>query len=130
MLTQYQHREAATAAAHDGCAAAAVVLPDLDGIQLTILGLHNCQGSTIMHAHASGPACHAIYGPNGPYSWPPVWIRDSSGQSGMDGEIALRLEIVPPLSRATTWIEVRATGPSAQARARVPLRWQTPSPLT
>ena len=135
VLTQYQHREAGTAPAHDGYAAAAVVLPDLDGIQLMILGLHNCQDHTIMHMHASGPACHTIYGPDGLYSGPPIWIRDSggrwhttrtSGQSGMDGEIALRLEIVPPLSRATTWIEVRATGQSAQARARLPLRWQTP----
>ena len=134
MLTQYQHREAGAAPAHDGCAAAAVVLPELDGIQLMILGLHNCQDSTIMHMHASGPACHTIYGPDGLYSWPPIWIHDSggrwhatrtSGQSGMNGEIALRLEIVPPLSRATTWIEVRATGQSAQARARLPLRWQT-----
>ena len=62
VLTQYLHREAGTAPAHDGYAAAAVVLPDLDGIQLMILGLHNCQDSTIMHMHASGPACHAIYG--------------------------------------------------------------------
>jgi hypothetical protein len=74
-----------------------------------------------------------IYGPDGLHSWPPIWIRDSggrwhatrtSGQSGMDGEIALRLEIVPPLSQATTWIDVRATGQSAQARAILPLRWQ------
>ena len=137
VLTQYQHREAGAAAVRDGGAAAAVVLPELDGIQLMILGLHNCQDSTIMHMHASGPACHTIYGPGGLYSWPPIWIRDSSGrwhatrtsgQSGMDGEIALRLEIVPPLSRATTWIEVRATGQSAQARARLPLRWQSLSP--
>ena len=135
VLTQYQHRQAGAAPAHDGYAAAAVVLPELDGIQLMILGLHNCQDSTIVHAHASGPACHTIYGPDGLYSWPSIWIRDSggrwhatrtSGQSGMDGEIALRLEIVPPLSRATTWIEVRATGQSAQARARLPLHWQTP----
>jgi hypothetical protein len=135
VLTQYQHREAGTAPAHDGYAAAAVILPDLDGIQLMILGLHNCQDHTIMHMHASGPACHTIYGPDGLYSGPPIWIHDSggrwhttrtSGQSGMDGEIALRLEIVPPLSRATTWIEVRANGQSAQARARLPLRWQTP----
>jgi hypothetical protein len=97
------------------------------------LGLHNCQDSTIMHAHASGPASHTIYGPDGLYSWPPIWIRDSSGhwhatrtsgQSGMNDEIALRLEIVPPLSHAATWIEVHATGQSAQARATLPLRWQ------
>jgi hypothetical protein len=41
----------------DGCAAATAVLPELDGIQLTILGLHNCQDSSVLHMHASGPAC-------------------------------------------------------------------------
>jgi hypothetical protein len=41
----------------------------------------------------------------------------------MNGEIALRLEIVPPLSRATTPIKVRAIGQSAQARARLQLHW-------
>ena len=110
----------------DGCAAAAVVLPELDGIRLSILGPHNCEDSTILHVHASGPACHTACGPDELYSWPPIWIYDSggrwratrtSGQSGMNSEIALRLEIVPPLSRATTWIEVRAMGQSAKARA-------------
>jgi hypothetical protein len=133
-LTQYRKREGGAAPVRDGCAAAVAVLPELDGIQLTILGLHNCQDSTIMHMHASGPACHIIYGPDEPYSWPPVWICDSSGrwhatrtsgQSGLNGEIALRLEIVPPLSYATPWIKVRATGLSAETRARLPLNWQS-----
>ena len=130
MLTQYQHRDTGAAPARDGCAAAAAVLPELDGIQLTILGLHNCQDSSTLHMHATGPACHTAYGPDEHYSWPTIWICDSegrghttrtSGQSGMNGEIALRQEIVPPLSRATTSIKVRATGQSAKARARLPL---------
>jgi hypothetical protein len=133
VLTQYQHRDTGAAPVRDGCAAAAVVLPELDGIQLTILGLHNCQDSSTLHMHATGPACHTAYGQDEHYSWPTIWICDrggrwhttrTSGQSGMNGEIALRPEIVPPLSRATTSIEVRATGQSAQTRARLPLRWQ------
>ena len=135
VLTQYRQEETGRAPDRDGCAAAVAVLPELDGLQLTILGLHNCGYSTTMHMHASGPACHMIRGPDEFYSWPPVWICDSSGrwhatrtsgQSGMNSEIALRLEIVPPLSRATTSIEVRATpsGQSAEARAKLPLRWQ------
>jgi hypothetical protein len=32
--------------------------------------------------------------------------------------------VLPPLSRGTAWIEVLATGQSAQARAVVPLRWE------
>jgi hypothetical protein len=134
VLTQYHHRNTGAAPVRDGCAAAAVVLPGLDGIQLTILGLHNCADSSILHMHASGPACHTAYGPDELYSWPPIWICDSggrwhatrtSGRSGMNNEIALRLEIVPPLSRATTWIQVQAIGQSTQAHARIPLRWQS-----
>jgi hypothetical protein len=74
----------------------------------------------IVHMHATGPACHTACGPDEHSSWPPVWICDSggrwhatrtSGQSGMNGEIALRLEI-------------GRSGKSAQTRARLPLRWQ------
>ena len=134
VLTQYHHRETGAAPVRDGCAAAAVVLPELDGIQLTILGLHNCADSSILHMHATGPACHTAYGPNELYSWPPIWICDSgrrwhvtrtSGRSGMNNEIALRLEIVPPLSRTTTSIQVQAIGQSTQAHARILLRWQS-----
>ena len=87
-----------------------------------------------MHMHASGPMCDVIYGPDELYAWVMIWIRDSdgrwhatrtSGRSGMNGEIALRVEIVPPLSYATTSIEVQAIGQSAQASARLPLRWQS-----
>ena len=80
VLTQYQHRDTGAAPARDGCAAAAAVLPELDGIQLTILGLHNCQDSSILHMHASGPTCDVIYGPDELYSWPTIWIRDSDGR--------------------------------------------------
>jgi hypothetical protein len=134
VLTQFHQRETGAAPVRDGCAAAAVVLPELDGTQLTILGLHNCADSSILHMHASGPACLTAYGPNELYSWPPIWICDSgrrwhatrtSGRSGMNNEIALRLEIVPPLSRATTSIQVQAIGQSAHAHARVPLRWHS-----
>ena len=57
--------------------------------------------------------------------WPVIWIRDNGGhwhatrtrgRSGIGGEIALRLQVVPPLSHATAWIEVLAAGQSAEAR--------------
>jgi len=66
-------------------------------------------------------------------SGPVTWIRDSGGRwhatrtlgrSGNAGGTALRVEVVPALSRATTWIEVITTGRSAEARARLPLRWE------
>jgi hypothetical protein len=71
VLTRYQQREIRAAPVHDGCAAAAVLLPELDGIQLAILGLQNCEDSTIVHMHASVPA-HMAYGPNEIYSRVPL----------------------------------------------------------
>jgi hypothetical protein len=67
------------------------------------------------------------------YYGPVIWIRDSGGRwhtmrirghSGINDQVAVRLEVIPPLSRATAWIEVLAAGHSAQARAVLPLRWQ------
>ena len=133
MLAHYQRRKTRAAPARDGCAAVAAVLAELDGITLAILGLHNCAGSTVLHIHASGPMADVSYAPEELYYWPVIWIRDSGGRwhttrtrgrSGMNGEVALRLEVIPPLSRATAWIEVHAAGRSIQARATLPLRWE------
>jgi len=82
-------------------------LPELDGITLAILGLHNCQGRTVVHMHASGPMNQVCYMSPKLYYWPVTWIRDNGGrwhatrnprQSGIDGGTALRVEVVPPLS--------------------------------
>jgi hypothetical protein len=101
VLAHCQRRKTTADPGRDGCAAAAITLPDLDGITLAILGLHTCQGSTVVHAHASGPMCHHLsYRPAELYYWPVIWIRDSGGrwhttctrgQSGMNDELALRL---------------------------------------
>jgi hypothetical protein len=62
-MPAHSHRRNTRAApAGDGCAAAAVALPELDGIRLAILGLHTCRGDTVVHMRASGPMCHAVYG--------------------------------------------------------------------
>ena len=130
VLADHHRRKPATA--RDGCAAVAVTLPELDGISLAILGLHNCQGRTIMHLHASGPKCPASSWPDELPAWPVTWIRDSGGSwhttrtlgRGGTGEAPLRVELVPPLSRTATWIETTTTGQSGQIRARLPLRWQ------
>jgi hypothetical protein len=133
MLAHDHRRQARTAPAADGGAATAVALPELDGITLAILGLHNCLGRTVVHMHASGPMNQLSYSPAELYYWPVTWIRDSGGRwhatrtlgrSGNAGGTALRVEVVPPLSRATTAIEVITTGRSAEARARLPLRWE------
>jgi hypothetical protein len=133
MLAHDQSEQARTDPAADGGAAAAVPLPDLGGITLAILGLHNCLGRTVVHMHASGPMNQVSYSPAELYYWPVTWIRDSGGRwhatrilgrGGSAGGTALRVEVVPPLSRATTGIEVIATGRSAEARASLPLRWE------
>ena len=130
---RYQRRKTGTASERHGCAAAAVMLPDLDGIRLAILGLTNYQDRTVVHLHASGPRSEVIYGPDELYAWATLWIRDGSGRwhatrtvarSGMNDEVALRVEVLPPLSRATDRIELVAAGPSAEIRATVPLHWE------
>jgi hypothetical protein len=133
MLAHDRRGQARTAPVADGGAATAAALPDLGGITLAILGLHNCLGRTVMHMHASGPMNQWSYSPADLYYWPVTWIRDSDGhwhgtrtlgRGASAGGTALRMEVVPPLSRATTGIEVIATGRSAQARATLPLRWE------
>jgi hypothetical protein len=134
VLACYWRRKTRAAVARDGVAAAAAVLPELDGTRLAVLGLHNCQDSTVVHMHASGSRCELIYGSDDLYPWATLWVRDSGGhwhatrtiaRSGMNGEVALRMEVVPPLSRATSWIELLAAGQSAEVRATLPLHWES-----
>jgi hypothetical protein len=76
---------------------------------------------------------HMSHGPDELYSWRVIWIRDNGGhghatrargRSGIGGEIAMHLQVVPPRSHATAWIEVLAAGQPAEARTTLPLRWQ------
>ena len=62
-----------------------------------------------------------------------VWILDSTGGwhaarpdyvRPCEGDYALTLRLVPPLTRSATWIEVLAAGRSAEVRARLPVHWQ------
>jgi hypothetical protein len=117
-------------------AATTAQLPDLDGVTITILGLHHGESGTIMHLLVSGvtPDGDWAYG-RGVRPLPALWIRDSGGRwhatrtRGVNpcrdtGEVVLRLAIVPPLDRGTIWIDLAVAGPSAEVRARLPLRWQ------
>jgi len=137
LLTHYHRRKPDTVAPRDGFAALAAALPELDGIGLVLLGLHNNDGGTLMNALAFGQMPDNQHGPLGldmafPLS---VWVRDSAGrwhaarpagwhQDG--GEYQLTLQLVPPLPRSAAWIEVLAAGSSAEARTRLPLRWGYP----
>jgi hypothetical protein len=72
-----------------------------------------------------------------------LWIRDSDdrwhatrldglspwGDSGANpwtdtSMVTVGLRIIPPLDRGTAWIEISATGRSAQVRATLPLSSQ------
>jgi hypothetical protein len=132
-LSVLTHHRAATRTApeRDGCAAVAAALPDLDGIRLSILGLTSSADGTILHTYASGPMRSAYYGSPERNLAPAIWIHDSRGDWHAtrvtryhEGDITMRLQMLPPLSHNIAWIEVIVTGHSAEARATLPLRWQ------
>jgi hypothetical protein len=134
MLTHYHRRKPDAAPAGDGFAAVAAALPELEGIRLVLLGLHNYDGGTWMDTLALGQLPSPQQGALGldiafPLS---VWVRDGAGRwhaarpAGWydeGGEAALTLRLTPPLSRSSAWIEVLATGRSAEVRATLPLCW-------
>jgi len=145
MLTRPRPRRLPGAGPAPGIAAATVAeLPELDGAHITILGLHhstivglhNSATQTIVHMLVTGvtPEDDWTYG-RVVRPLPTLWVRDSGGRwhatrtngtgpSGNSGEVILWLEIVPPLDRGTLWIDVVATGRSAQVRVRLPLCWK------
>ena len=62
-----------------------------------------------------------------------LWLRDSGGRwhaarrdrchrAGL--ESAIRLRLVPPLTRPADWVEVLAGGRTAEVRATLPLCWR------
>jgi hypothetical protein len=137
MLTRYHRRMPYQTPAPGSWAASVAELPRLDGTRIAILGLHHGDfGTTILHTLVSGVTREDEW----TYSrvvrpLPVLWIRDSSGRwhitqtdgtshSGDNGEVVLWLRILPPLDRSTTWIDVVATGQSAEARATLPLHWK------
>ena len=135
MLTHYHRRKPPAARDSDGFAAAAVAFPELDGIRLTIVGLHNSADHTVLFVQADGLTTDGYDGRLGVEPEFPlrIWVRDSGrrwhatrarGWAGTgQSEVTMRLQVLPPLSRAA-WIDVFAAGQSAQVRTTLPLRWQ------
>jgi hypothetical protein len=134
LLAHYQRRKPEPTQMRDGYAALAASLPELDGIRVTLLGLQHTQGGSALHVLVQGRIPEPRPGPldidlNFPLS---LWLRDSGGrwhaarpdrchQAGR--ERAIRLRLVPPLTRPTERVEVLAGGRSAEVRATLPLRW-------
>ena len=128
LLAHYRRRGPERRLGRDGCAAVAAAFPALDGIRLSILGLNNADDTTVLYAHATGSPDVAADFPLR------VWVRDSGGRwhatrvigwnENDDGEMTMRLEVVPPLSHAAAWVDVLAAGSSAEARVTLPVRWR------
>jgi hypothetical protein len=118
-----------------GWAVTAIELPELDGAQVTVLGLHNGTYGQFLHLLASGVTPEYTW----PYGMianrmPVIWLRDRDGhwhtarpvRSGplRDTEdFLLWLRVVPPLDHGTRWMDLVAARPSAEIRARLPLSW-------
>jgi len=127
MLTHFHRRRPRLAPAAAGCAGAALALPELDGVSLSVLGLHNDVDGTVLHVRATGVPTDGHDA-----DLPLIWLRDESGRwhttrknvsrTRQDGELSVRLDVVPPLGRGAA-IELLVAGRSAQARATLPLRW-------
>jgi hypothetical protein len=135
VLARHHYRTLRTAAAPGSWPATAVQLPELDGVRLAVLGPHHGEHRTVLHLHAGGGTREddwAYYRAVRPL--PALWIRDSTDRWHAtcdyvpkmhgDGEVTLDLTLVPPLEAGTKWIEVVATGQSAEVRTGLPVRWE------
>jgi hypothetical protein len=136
MLTGYHCRKPYPALAPGSWATPVAELPEQDGTRNAILDLHHGEFGTILHMLVSGVTMENDW----PYSrvvqpLPVLWIQDNSerwhttqaygtSRPGGKGEVVLWLDILPPLDRGTTWIDVVAAGQSAEARATLPLHWK------
>jgi len=134
LLAHYQRRKPDPPPVHESYAGLAADLPELDGIRLALLGLHHTGEGSSLDVLARGLIPESRPGPLGidrgfPLS---IWLLDSGGRwhatrpadrRWTDGECMARLQLVPPLTRPTDWVEVLASGQSAEVRTRLPLRW-------
>lgn len=138
LLAHYHRRKPDTAPVWEGYAAVAGALPELDGIRLALLGLHNADGGSSLHVLARGLTLETRPGPFGVELYFPLslWLRDGAGRwhaarpagcHRADGDHMVRLQLVPPLTRSAGWIDILAVGRSAEVRARLPLRWGFPT---
>jgi len=135
LSTLTHRREPQVTPAPGSWAAAAAELPEVDGVRLAVLGLHQEERGTILHLHAGGVTMEDDWEyQRAVRPLPALWIRDHAGRwhatrdyaprpLGEGGEVTLELAIAPPLEAGTPQIDLMAAGKSAQVQARLPLRW-------
>lgn len=134
MLSRYHLRHSYRAPAAGSWACPVAQLPEVDGVRLAVLGLHQGEDGTVLHLLADGVT------PEDDWEYyravrplPVLWIRDSAGNwhatftrswSPLAGDsVVLRLAVVPALDAGASGMELAASGHSAEVRADLPLRW-------
>jgi hypothetical protein len=118
----------------DGTATVAVVLPEMDGAQLVLVGLHTRADQTFLHIVARGLPDMAGPG-NGQAALLDSggWLRDDAGQwhvavqrewrgAGHD-EASVVWRVLPPLGRETAAFTLVVTTSKNRATVHVPLSW-------
>ncbi|HEY0716972.1 MAG TPA: hypothetical protein VGD68_05100 [Streptosporangiaceae bacterium] len=122
-------------AVHDGTASTGLVLPEVDGAQVAVTGLHTRGSQTFLHVVADRAQTGRLAADAGPLRRPGFcgWLRDDAGQwhvavpaaQGGDGfrEVSGSLQVLPPLGRGTSRVTLLFSTLTGQVRADVPLRW-------
>ena len=133
VLSWYGRRHRPTV--HDGTASAGLVLPDVDGAQVAVTGLHTHDNQTFLHVVADREQAVRLTVDAGPLTRQGFccWLRDDGGQWhlavpgswGSDGfrEVTGSLRVLPPLSRDTTHLTLLVSTLTSQVRAELPLHW-------
>ncbi len=129
LLAHANRRKRSIEPQRNGYAGAAVTLPALDGLTVSILGLHTDRDGTMLHVLASGLDQGAFE----EASLPVLWLCDEGGrwhvtspngwQQQDDGEVTAQLRVLPSLTSGSCF-DVFATGRSAEVRATLRLVWR------
>lgn len=111
-----------------GAAHMPLTFPELDGITVAFAGLINAEGHTTLFGLVSGAPTH-----DGPAEdKPSLWLRDNTAQWHLvamgdwtrSGEVMwFEADVMPPLRRSVTSVDVFAAGQSVEFRASVALTW-------
>ena len=118
-----------------GIAALPVLLPELDGVQFALAGMHSHDDQTTLYVVGRGlpPAVGRFMAGPAVYFGSTWWLRDDAGRWHVaathewsddgGGGIRLELRVYPPLGRGVTSVELVVTGASARIRTHLPVSW-------